>query len=149
MSSLKWIVISDEYNKSQGDTINEVATSNIYINVEKNATDLLSTENETVNLISIFGLANAPSNSYIIITGKSTFMNIMAGVDDHDNEIFKSSSALETVTTGVDISKTFLPLRKFSKLNDYPEIDSNFLVAFIDTERQGIKLITSQLDQAF
>ncbi|CAG8448575.1 852_t:CDS:2 [Dentiscutata erythropus] len=130
MNSLKWIVISDEYNKSQDDDINEVAKSDICIKVEKNATDLLSTKNETVNLISIFGPAR---------TGKSTFMNIIAGVDDHDNEIFKSSSALETVTTGVDISETFLPLREFSKLNDNPEIDSNILVGFIDTEGQGNK----------
>ncbi|CAG8500672.1 21660_t:CDS:2 [Dentiscutata erythropus] len=123
MNSLKWIVI-DEY--SDGDNGSE---PEMRIEVEEDATDLLCTKNETVNLISIFGQARE---------GKSTFMNILAGVND-DNEIFKSSSATETVTTGVDISKTFVSLKEFSKLNDDPEIDNNILVGFVDTEGQGNK----------
>ncbi|RIB27196.1 hypothetical protein C2G38_2137955 [Gigaspora rosea] len=71
--------------------------------------------------------------------GKSTFMNILAGVDNYDNEIFKTSSDVETVTTGVDIAKIFVPLKEFSKLNDNPEIDSSTLVGFVDTEGQGNK----------
>ncbi|CAG8720398.1 10136_t:CDS:2, partial [Dentiscutata erythropus] len=119
MSSFKWIVISDEYNEDQGDNINEVPVSAINIEVEENATSLLCTKNEPVNLISIFGPAS--------------------GVDNCDNEIFKTSSVSETVTTGVDISKIFVPLKEFSKFNDNPEIDSNVLVGFVDTEGQGNK----------
>ena len=73
-------------------------------------------------------------------------MNILAGVNDYDNEIFKTSPDMETVTTGVDISKTFVPLKAFTKLNGNPEINKNTLVGFVDTEGQGSKLIISQLD---
>ncbi|CAG8553407.1 25422_t:CDS:2 [Racocetra persica] len=113
MSSLKWIVISDEYNEGQSDNINEVLLSDINIKVEENATSLLCTRNETVNLISIFGPAR-----YVTII------------------IFMTSSAIETVTTGVDISEIFVPLKEFSKLNDNKDIDSNTLVGFVDTEGQ-------------
>ncbi|CAG8665995.1 28125_t:CDS:2 [Gigaspora margarita] len=129
MSSLKWIVLNDEYN-GQDSNIEEVSVSDIRIEVEDNATNLLYTKNEPVNLISIFGQARM---------GKSTFMNILAGVDNYDNEIFKTSSDSETVTTGVDISKIFVPLKEFSKFNDNPEIDSSTLIGFVDTEGQGNK----------
>ncbi|KAF0542090.1 e3 ubiquitin-protein ligase [Gigaspora margarita] len=156
MSSVKWIVIKE----SLDDDINNAAASNIRIEVEENAasdnhieenaapiiqveenvasnirievkedaTNLLYTKAESVNLISIFGPAR---------TGKSTLMNILAGVNDYDNEIFKTSPDMETVTTGVDISKTFVPLKEFSKLNGNMEVNSNILVGFVDTEGQG------------
>ena len=71
-------------------------------------------------------------------------MNILAGVDDYNSEIFRSSANFKPVTTGVDLSKKFMSLKEFSKLNDNPEVDSNVLVGFIDTEGQGSKFIASQ-----
>ncbi|CAG8497455.1 18961_t:CDS:2 [Racocetra fulgida] len=71
------------------------------------------------------------------------------GVDNFEREIFTSSSATESVTTGVDISETFLPLKEFSKLNNNPEIDSDVLVGFVDTEGQGSKFIMTQFDITF
>ncbi|CAG8635594.1 29135_t:CDS:2, partial [Racocetra persica] len=128
MSSIKWLVISDEDEESQD---NDTNVSRIRINVEEDATNLLCTKDDKiVNLVSIFGPAR---------TGKSTLMNILAGVDNCEREIFTSSSATETVTTGVDIFEVFLPLKEFSKLNNNPEIDSDVLVGFVDTEGQGNK----------
>ncbi|RIB25793.1 P-loop containing nucleoside triphosphate hydrolase protein [Gigaspora rosea] len=144
MSSVKWIVIKESLDndinnaaasdfhieeKAASDIqVEENVASNIRIEVKENATNLLYSKTESVNLISIFGPAR---------TGKSTLMNILAGVNDYDNEIFKTSPDMETVTTGVDISKTFVPVKAFSKLNDNPEINNNALVGFVDTEGQG------------
>jgi len=64
-------------------------------------------------------------------------MNILAGVNDYNNEIFKTSRDFESVTKGVDISKKFMSHKEFSKLNDNQEVDSNVLVGFVDTEGQG------------
>ncbi|KAF0536665.1 e3 ubiquitin-protein ligase [Gigaspora margarita] len=157
MSSVKWIVIKEsldndinnaadasntgieveenaasdifiEKNAASDIQIEENMASNIRIEVKENAANLLYTKTESVNLISIFGPAR---------TGKSTLMNILAGVNDYDNEIFKTSPDMETVTTGVDISKAFVPLKEFSKLNGNPEINNNILVGFVDTEGQG------------
>ncbi|CAG8704361.1 11050_t:CDS:2, partial [Gigaspora rosea] len=118
MSSVKWIVIKEsldndisnvasnihieveenaasdihiEENAASDIKIEENVASNIRIEVKENATNLLYAKTEFVNLISIFGPAR---------TGKSTLMNILAGVNDYDNEIFKTSPDMETVTTG-------------------------------------------------
>ncbi|CAG8513369.1 24275_t:CDS:10, partial [Racocetra persica] len=122
-----WLVINDEDDENQD---NDVDVSRIHIDVKKNATEFLCTKKKIVNLISIFGPARA---------GKSTLMNILAGVDNYENEIFESSPAMKTITTGVDISKTFIPLKEFSKINDNLEIDGDALVGFVDTEGQGNK----------
>ncbi|CAG8751607.1 40619_t:CDS:10 [Gigaspora margarita] len=149
MSSVKWIVIKEsldndinnaaaasntgieveendifiEENAASDIQIEENMASNIHIEVKENATNLLYTKTESLYLLKR--------------TGKSTLMNILAGVNDYDNEIFKTSPDMETVTTGVDISKAFVPLKEFSKLNGNPEINNNILVGFVDTEGQG------------
>ncbi|CAG8735253.1 16784_t:CDS:10, partial [Gigaspora margarita] len=151
MSSVKWIVIKE----SLDDDINNVAASNIRIEVEENAASdnhieenaapIIQVEENVASNIRIEVKENATNLLYtkaeslylIARTGKSTLMNILAGVNDYDNEIFKTSPDMETVTTGVDISKTFVPLKEFSKLNGNMEVNSNILVGFVDTEGQG------------
>ncbi|CAG8756575.1 16894_t:CDS:1, partial [Dentiscutata heterogama] len=54
---------------------------------------------------------------------ETDIMNILAGLDDYNNEIFKFFS----VIAGINHFKYLCPLKEFSKLNDNPEIDSNIL----------------------
>ncbi|CAG8520671.1 7446_t:CDS:2 [Acaulospora colombiana] len=128
MRSLKWLTIEYEDNKNRDGGKNEETKSKIHMDVRDDATDLLCTKNKTVNFISIFGPARM---------GKSTMMNMLAGVDDYSDEIFRSSCDMETVATGVDISEEFMTLREFSKLNGNQEVDSDVLIGFVDTEGQG------------
>ena len=67
-------------------------------------------------------------------------MNMLAGVQDPNKEIFESSDKADPCTKGVNFSKTFLPLEEFSTLNGNYEIDSKkdkISIGFVDTEGQG------------
>lgn len=112
---------------------NNASTSSgkMYVTDEAREQVLLAdpVKDHPVNLISIFGGARQ---------GKSFLMNLLAGEQD----LFQISNLREPCTQGVDLSKHFMPLEQFSRLNNGEPVRKKMLVGFVDAEGQGDRDIT-------
>eukprot|EP01039_Chlorochromonas_danica_P007986 gene7986-8808_t len=88
--------------------------------------------NQTTNLISIFGRPRQ---------GKSFLMNCLAG----ETDIFRISNEKESCTQGIDLSRKFMKLEEFSRVDQGYGLpnknhhSSNSFVGFVDAEGQGDK----------
>lgn len=85
--------------------------------------------NERCNLVSIFGAARQ---------GKSFLMNCLAGTTG----LFTISNLSTPCTQGIDISKSLVPLKTFSEIDNGHTTQGKMKVGFVDAEGQGDRDVT-------
>ncbi|TMW60715.1 hypothetical protein Poli38472_000757 [Pythium oligandrum] len=126
-SAVKWL------GMGHSDADNQDHPDRMFVHPDAAKHVLQPLGDQPINLISIFGAARQ---------GKSFLMNLLAGQQD----LFKISNLREPCTQGVDLSSHFIPLPKFSALNNCPAVatrdDPAIQVGFVDAEGQGDRDIT-------